>query len=168
VLRHFLTASHKIILLDTCQSVISSRILAFVSIPRTTMHACIWRFLRPDIRRVLLFAVFLFIVVGSNIQSYAFIDGEEQGIPKPPLYDLLRPFPFWAMEMSLMLPILLVFMPFRSAGLSYFGWSGLFQVVYFYLFSCFIFFSYDEYRSRLSRKYWLIAAIVSAWLHSLQ
>lgn len=103
-------------------------------------------------------------MVGSHIQSYAFIDGEEQGIPKPPLYDLLRPFPFWAMEMSLMLPTLLVFMPFRSIGLSHLGWSGLFQVVYFYLLSCFIVFSYDEHKNRFSRKYWMVVSIVSAIL----
>ena len=124
----------------------------------------IWRFLKPDIRRILLFAVFLFIMIGSHVQSYAFIDGEEQGIPKPPLYDLLRPFPFWAMEMSLMLPVALASIPLRSIGLSNPLWGGWFKLVYSYLLSCFIFFSYDEYKNRFTSKYWMTVATVSAIL----
>jgi hypothetical protein len=45
--------------------------------------------LKPDWRKLFLFAIFTSIAVGGKIQAWAFSDVP----PKPPLYDLLRPFP---------------------------------------------------------------------------
>ncbi|MHA1711347.1 MAG: hypothetical protein ACTSUS_04695 [Candidatus Freyarchaeota archaeon] len=125
-----------------------------------------WKdFLKPDWRRILLFGTFLFIMVAAHIQSYAFIDGEEVGIPKPPLYDVLSPFPFWAMWISLIMPLALLYMPFRFTGLSQIVWTGwlvyLIQAVYFYLASCFIFYSYEKHSDKFSRKFWDFAVAIS-------
>lgn len=48
------------------------------------------QFLRPEWRRVLLFASLMAIAVGGKIQAWAFSDVP----PKPPLHDLLQPSPF--------------------------------------------------------------------------
>jgi len=125
-------------------------------------------FLKPDWRKILLFGIFIFVMIAASIQSYAFIDGEEFGIPKPPLYDLLRPFPFWAMSMSLILPLAMMFVPFRSIGLSHIIWSGwiawTIETIYFYLVSCFIFFGYERYIKKFSRNYWVVVIIISLTL----
>jgi hypothetical protein len=55
------------------------------------------QFFKPTWGKILLLGIFVLIMIGSHIQSWAFTDGEEFGLPKPPLYDLLRPFPLWAM-----------------------------------------------------------------------
>jgi len=130
-----------------------------------------WKdFLKPDWRRISLLGVFLFIMVAAHIQSYAFVDGEEVdgeevGIPKPPFYDVLKPFPFWAMWIYLIIPLVIFYIPMSFTGLSYIiqtGWlTYLIQAAYFYLLSCFIFYSYDKHRKQFSRRFWGLALTVS-------
>lgn len=52
----------------------------------------------------MLFAVLAFICVGGAIQSYAFID-DFPGVPKPPLYDLLKPLEIWPSWVFLAAPV---------------------------------------------------------------
>ena len=50
--------------------------------------------LKPDARKLLLFAGFAFVCIAGATQTYAFIDDVPR-LEKPPLYDALRPFSFW-------------------------------------------------------------------------
>ena len=92
--------------------------------------------LRPDWRKILLFAIFVAIAIGGKIQAWAFTDVP----PKPPLYDLLRPFPIWPIWMFLLMPLALLALPLRLLGLDVMGGpSWLFivaNITYFYLLSC--------------------------------
>jgi hypothetical protein len=116
--------------------------------------------LKPDRRRMLLFALFAFIAVGGYIQSWAFSDVP----PKPPLYDLLSPFPIWPVWVLLMLPLILLSLPLSVVGLDvmtgsfwlFVGVNGL----YFYLLSCLLVAGFNRYRGRFPR--WLWAAILIA------
>jgi hypothetical protein len=91
---------------------------------------------RPDWRKILLFAIFVAIAIGGKIQAWAFTDVP----PKPPLYDLLRPFPIWPIWMFLLMPLALLALPLRLLGLDVIGGpSWLFivaNITYFYLLSC--------------------------------
>ena len=49
----------------------------------------VWQFLKPSWAKLSLFVIFIGIVVGGMILSWAFSDVTS----KPPLYDLLRPLP---------------------------------------------------------------------------
>jgi len=116
--------------------------------------------LKPDWRKILLFAIFAFIAVGGHIQSWAFSDVP----PKPPLYDLLRPFPIWPIWTYLLLPLSLLSLPLRIIGLDVMsGHFWLFvaaQALYFYFLSCLLVVSLDHYKARFPR--WLCAAIIIA------
>lgn len=85
-----------------------------------------------------LFVIFLAIAKGGKIQAWAFTDLP----PKPPLYDLLRPFPFWAIWMLLLIPLAGLTYPLRLLGLDIIGgspWTFMVaNLVYFYLLSCLI------------------------------
>ena len=73
------------------------------------------QFLKPEWRRLLLFALLVAIAGGGKIQAWAFSDLP----PKPPLYDLLRPLPIWPIWMFLLLPLALVIgalLMFTGAG----------------------------------------------------
>jgi hypothetical protein len=93
------------------------------------------QFLKPEWRTLLLFAIFVAIAVGGRIQAWAFSDLP----PKPPLYDLLRPFPIWPIWMSLLMPLALVSLPLRFVGVDVMGghpWLFLAaNLIYFYLLS---------------------------------
>ena len=101
------------------------------------------RFLKPDWRRLILFAIFVAIAVGGEIQAWAFSDIP----PKPPLYDLLRPFPIWPMWMFLLMPLALLALPLRLIGIDLMsGPPWLFitaNLIYFYLVSCFVVIAVD-------------------------
>ena len=118
----------------------------------------ILQFLKPDWRRALLFAVFAFITIGGHIQSWAFSDVP----PKPPLYDMLRPFPIWPVWVTLLLPLALLSLPLRAVGLDVMAGSfWLFaaaNMLYFYLLSSILVAGFDRYEARLPR--WLWAAIL--------
>jgi len=115
-------------------------------------------FLKPDWRKVLLFAVFALIAVGGHIQAWAFSDVP----PKPPLYDLLRPFPLWPMWVELLFPLIILSLPLRIVGLDVMAGHFLLfvaaNVLYFYFLSCLLVVSFDRYRNRFPK--WLCAVII--------
>jgi len=101
--------------------------------------------LKPDWRKFLLFALFLAIAMAGKIQAWAFSDADIS--TKPPLYDLLSPFPFWVIWMYLLLPLALIVLPLRFVGIEVMaGPPWLFIVanlLYFYLLACLFIFAYD-------------------------
>lgn len=74
------------------------------------------RFLKPDWRKILLFTLFGLIVVGGQIQAWAFDDDPQT---KPPLYDLLSPLPFWFIWVVSMVPLILLSSLGRSIGFDF-------------------------------------------------
>jgi len=122
-------------------------------------------FLKPDWRKVLLFAVFALIAVGGHIQSWAFSDVP----PKPPLYDLLRPFPIWPIWVFLLMPLGVLSLPLRIIGLDIMsGHFWLFvaaNAIYFYFLSCLLVISLDRYKTRFPRWLWAAIIVVPLALH---
>jgi len=116
-------------------------------------------FLKPDWRKALLFAVFALIAVGGHIQSWAFSDVP----PKPPLYDLLRPFPLWAMWVELLFTLIILSLPLRIIGFnimtSPFWLFVVANGLYFYLLSCLLVVSFDKYRNRFPKWLWVMIII---------
>jgi hypothetical protein len=117
------------------------------------MHP-LMRALRPNWKILLLFTIFLGIAMGGGIQAWAFTDQP----PKPPLYDVLRPFPFWPIWMLLLLPLAAVTYPLRLLGLDIMGgpaWSfPVANLIHFYLLSCLLVsvFGWVKARWRSQRK----------------
>jgi hypothetical protein len=114
--------------------------------------------LKPDWRKVLLFAIFALIAVSGHIQSCSFSDVP----PKPPLHDLLRLFPIWPIRIYLLLAILSL--PLRIINLDVMsGHFWLFvaaQALDFYFLSCLLVVSLGRYKARLPRWLWVIIIIV--------
>ena len=104
--------------------------------------------LETRMKRLLLVAVLVAIALGGNIQAWAFSDVP----PKPPLYDLLRPFPIWPVWMLLLMPLVLVSWPLRFAGIDVMGgrpWLFLAaNLIYFYLLSCLVIVGLDWAKAR--------------------
>jgi len=99
------------------------------------------RQLKPTKLKLILFVIFMAIVVGGYIQTYAFTDGEEYGLPKPPLYDILSLLPLWPLWMLLTIPLSLVDQLLSLIGLGilsnvYLLFLG--NIIYFYLLSALI------------------------------
>jgi hypothetical protein len=96
----------------------------------------LFQFLKPDWRKLLLFALFVLVALGGRIQAWAFSDQP----PKPALYDLLKPLPIWPLWMLLLMPLALVSWPLRLAGIDIMGGPAwLFMasnLVYFYALAC--------------------------------
>ena len=105
-------------------------------------------FLKPDWRRLILFAIFVAVAVGGSIQAWAFSDIP----PKPPLYDQLRPFPVWPMWMFLLIPLALLALPLKFIGIDLMGgppWLFITaNLIYFYLLSCFGVIVFDWIKTR--------------------
>ena len=108
----------------------------------------ILRYVQPDWRKLVLFALLIAIAAGGKIQAYAFSGGPD----KPLLYDLLRPFPIWPLWMFLLLPLALLSWPLRLAGVDpLHGPAWLFiaaNIAYFYLLSCLVVVAVDWLRTR--------------------
>lgn len=106
------------------------------------------RLLAPDWRRLLVFGFFVAIAIGGTIQAWAFSDIP----PKPPLYDVLRPFPIWPIWMALLIPLALLALPLTLLGIDVMGRpSWLFvgaNLVYFYVLSCLVIGGVDWARAR--------------------
>ena len=129
----------------------------------------ILHFLKPDMRELVLFSVLAFICVGGVIQTYAFLD-DVPGIPKPSLYDVLRPLELWFPWIILTLPThflgrllnvwwLLRYFPEISPGFSF----PLVSVIYAYILSCWTFHVWDKWLSKSPRrKLFIIAGIILA------
>ena len=96
------------------------------------------RVLRPDWMKTVVFVIFVVIAIGGKIQAWAFSDM----LPKPLLYDLLRPFPIWIIWMILLAPLAILTSPLRKIGIDIVGDSSWLFIVtnitYFYLLSCLI------------------------------
>jgi hypothetical protein len=116
--------------------------------------------LRPEWRKVLLFAIFALIAASGHIQSCSFSDVP----PKSPPYDLLRPFPIWPIWIYLLLPLVILSLPFRIINLDVMsGHFCLFvaaQALYSYFLSCLLVVSLGRYKARLPRWLWVIIIIV--------
>jgi hypothetical protein len=112
----------------------------------------VWQFLKPEWRRLVLFALLVVIAVGGKIQAWAFSDLP----PKPPLYDLLRPLPIWPIWMLLLVPLALVTYPLRWVGIDVMGgppWLFMTaNLVYFYLLSCLVMAGLDWVGARWKSK----------------
>jgi len=98
-------------------------------------------FLKPNIPIAALFTILTFICIGGAIQTYTFVH-DIPGIPKPPLYDLLRPFDLWAPWRFFTIPIDILS---YTLGLSQLIHSlpnmdgiyfPLFSITYAYIVSC--------------------------------
>ncbi len=109
----------------------------------TIKKKMIQKFLNPNPNKILIFVIFLFIAFAGYTQSYVF-SGKDTGSPEPPLYDLLEPFPFWAIWVLLILPLTLLSGVIVTVG----GYDADFimrgpfwlfmiiQLIYFYILSC--------------------------------
>lgn len=111
------------------------------------------KFFKPDWQKLLLFSMFILIAVGGKIQAWGFDDDPQT---KPPLYDFLRPYPFWLVWVFSMVPLLIISAPFRSLaqnlGLDVFHrlwWTVL--VVYYYVVSCSFFYLINLFKTRIKR-----------------
>jgi len=107
--------------------------------------------LKPDWWKILLFVIFIAIAIGGKIQAWGFSDIP----PKPPLYDLLRPFPIWITWMSLLAPLALLTSPLKLLGLDIMGgppWLFIVtNIIYFYLLSCLVVAGYRWIKARFFR-----------------
>lgn len=109
--------------------------------------AALKQFFRPDWKKLSIFAVFLFIAYAGHTQTWTF-SGKDLGEPPPPLYDLLKPFPFWITWVILLAPIILLsnlIVAVAGYDADFIGrgpfWVALIiQSVYFYILSCLIIF----------------------------
>ena len=113
------------------------------------------QFFKPDLMKIVLFMIFMFIAFAGYTQSWVF-SGKDMGSPKPPLFDLLAPFPFWVVWVFLLLPLALLSnlivtvgdydMDFIMRGP--FWPFGIINVIYFYMLSCLIIFVVDKFRRK--------------------
>ena len=129
-------------------------------------------FLKPDVRRLILFGILSFICIGGVIQTYAFID-DVSGIPKPPFYDLLRPLDLWVPWLILAFPVhflgqmlnvwlLIEYFPEISPGFK----LSLLSIAYSYVLSCWTFYSWDEWLSKSPyKKLLILIGIIPAIFH---
>jgi hypothetical protein len=96
------------------------------------------RFLKPGRATLALFLFLMAILIVGQIQAWAFSDTP----PKPPLYDLLRPFPIRPVWMLVLAPLAFFAWPSRVVGVDIMGgpaWVFLVaNLTYFYLLSCLI------------------------------
>jgi len=107
-------------------------------------------FLKPTAKSIMVFALLAFICIGGAIQSYAFID-EIPEVPKPPLYDLLKPLELWIPWVLFAAPVhllgdlldlwwLLEYFP-RLGGVS----APVASLAYAYVISCWATYSWDRW-----------------------
>jgi len=115
-------------------------------------------FLKPSVRKLILFGILSFICIGGVIQTYAFIN-EGTGIPKPPLYDVLRPLELWTPWIIFALPVHFVGKLLDIEWLiEYFPDIGATfrlptaSLIYAYIVSCWTIHVWDKWLTRKSRK----------------
>lgn len=78
---------------------------------------------------------FHFVALAGYIQAWVF-SGKDMGLPKPPFYDLLNPFPFWPLWMMLILPLAFL------KGPGWIFWPA--QFIYFYFLASLIVFLFNK------------------------
>ncbi|MBC7232458.1 MAG: hypothetical protein H5T68_04350 [Chloroflexi bacterium] len=116
------------------------------------------KLLEIDLRRALCTILLLFFLMAAYIQSYAFVD-DVPGVNKPPLYDLLRPFDFWAPAMLLIMPMALLTLPLQWLGFSPLSSPLVWplQAIYLYFLSCLLAFGHDRWGAKWRKGWrWLI------------
>lgn len=114
--------------------------------------------LKPDLCRVLITVLLLAFLIAAYIQAYAFVD-DVPGVPKPPLYDLLRPLSFWAPAMMLIMPLALFSLPLRWLGFSPLSMPLVWplQATYIYCLSCLLVFGHNRWGRKLKALWrWFI------------
>lgn len=100
-------------------------------------------FLKPDWRKASVLVILVSVALAGHVQSWVF-SGKNMGLPKPPLFDLLEPFPFWVLWVTLLLPLamlsnIVVALGGYNADFIMRGpfWSfWVIQIAYFYLVAC--------------------------------
>jgi len=124
----------------------------------------------PDSRKLAIFTTLSLICVGGAIQSYAFID-DIPGIPKPPFYDLLKPFSIWPAWVLLIAPLhILSYILNLTYLLDYLPPLGgvkapFFSVLYSYILSCWSIYVWDKWLKNDKLKILiLLLGIVTAFL----
>jgi hypothetical protein len=102
-----------------------------------------------DLRTILLFGAFLAITFGAYVQAWVFSD---QAAPKPPLYDVLEPWPLWPLWAVLTLPLGLLSQVLRAVGFDLFAgplWAELLaSCIYFVVVASALVVGWDWLRSR--------------------
>ena len=81
--------------------------------------------LKPDRRKLLLFAMLAVLAVGGVVQGWGFSDGAG---PASPLYDVLRPVPLWPVAVLLLTPLLVLSAPLLAFGLDVSALDSWFSV----------------------------------------
>lgn len=113
------------------------------------------QFVRADRRKFIIFATFMFIAFAGYTQSWVF-SGKDIGLPKPLLFDLFAPFPFWIIWTTLLLPLgllsnVIVAIGGYKADFIMRGPFWLFVIInlaYFYMLSCLITFIWDKFKTK--------------------
>lgn len=108
-------------------------------------------FFKPTKIKIALFAIFVLISLAGRIQSYAFTDGETYSLAEPLFYDLLKPFPFWAFYMYLLLPLLVLGSIFNIHYLPFYL-SFFIEIVYFYILSSLFEMCYEKLKPSFLKK----------------
>jgi len=117
------------------------------------------RFLTPDRKKILVLPVLMLVAFAGYIQSWVF-SGKDMGLPRPPLFDLIAPFPFWVVWVVLLLPLgalsnVIVAIGGYDADFIMRGpfWiSWVIQLLYFYVVSCVIALVWARLSRRVQRK----------------
>ncbi len=128
--------------------------------------------LKPNPKSIALFLLLSFICIGGVIQTYAFIDAIP-GLPKPPLYDQLRPFDLWVPWIFLAAPLFIVahlfglerltiFYPELSVGIK----PPIGSIIYVYILSNWFFHAWDGIKTKKRKSLILIlGAILASFFH---
>ncbi|MBC7262323.1 MAG: hypothetical protein H5T63_09940, partial [Chloroflexi bacterium] len=125
--------------------------------------------LKLNTRKALCTILLLAFVTAGYIQAYAFVD-DVPGMVQPPLYDLLRPFDFWAPAMLLIMPMALLSLPLQWLGFSPLSSPMLWplQAIYIYSLSCLLVFGHDRWGAKWRKEWrwlvWVLPFIVVAVL----
>ena len=61
-------------------------------------------FVRPDRRKIFISIILLIILWGGQTQAWVF-SGKDMGVPKPFLYDVIEPLPFWVLSVFVFAPM---------------------------------------------------------------
>lgn len=113
------------------------------------------QFFKPDLRKIIIFGIFMFIAFAGYTQTWVF-SGKDMGLPKPPIFDILAPFPFWVVWLFLISPLALLSNLIVAIG-GYnadfimrgpFWFFGIINLIYFYVLSCLIIFIWNKLRRR--------------------
>lgn len=110
------------------------------------------RFVNPSPNKILLFLLFMVIALAGHTQGWIFV--KDTGMPKPFLFDIIIPFPFWSLWTLLLFPLGLLSRiivtiggfdaDFIMRGSPWLFWT--IQTIYFYLCSCLWFFVWEKYK----------------------